>query len=64
MPPMWALGWHSASKNIKTVDNLTNNILSYYDAELPIEGVWLDTPYMDIEHDFALNTTAFQYFES
>jgi alpha-glucosidase (family GH31 glycosyl hydrolase) len=62
MPPMWALGWHSASKNYKFMIDLVNNVENYSDSEIPLEGIWLDTPYMDTENDFSLNYTAFTHF--
>lgn len=38
---------------------LQENIQGYADAKIPLEGVWLDIPYMDGFADFSVNETAF-----
>jgi alpha-glucosidase (family GH31 glycosyl hydrolase) len=35
------------------------NVKGYADANIPLEGIWLDIPYMDGYSDFTVNQTAF-----
>jgi alpha-glucosidase len=59
LPPIWALGWHSASYAYSTLDMVKANVQSYEEAGIPLEGVWLDIPYMADFADFTVNETAF-----
>jgi alpha-glucosidase (family GH31 glycosyl hydrolase) len=34
-------------------------IQAYNTSEIPLEGIWLDYHYMDVENDFSVNKTAF-----
>jgi len=36
-----------------------DNVDAYLNHSIPLEGVWLDIPYMDTYHDFRVDTTAF-----
>jgi len=59
LPPFWALGWHSSSYGYSNMSLLQENIQGYADAKIPLEGVWLDIPYMENFTDFSVNETAF-----
>ena len=59
LPPFWALGWHSSSNGYSNMEVFQNNIQGYADAGIPLEGVWLDNPYMENFTDFSVNETAF-----
>ena len=60
LPPLWALGWHSSAYAYTTLDMVKNNVESYKTAGIPLEGVWLDIPYMSDFEDFTVNSTAFE----
>ena len=59
LPPFWALGWHASSYGYSNMEKLQENIQGYADAKIPLEGVWLDIPYMEGYADFSVNETAF-----
>lgn len=59
LPPFWSLGWHAASYTYTTQELVEENVQGYFDAGIPLEGVWLDIPYMDNLADFTVNATAF-----
>lgn len=59
LPPLWAMGWNTASRGYTNLTSVVNNI-NYYEAyDIPLEGVWLDVPYMEDFRDFTVNETAF-----
>lgn len=47
LPPFWSLGWHAASYGYKDQAAVENNVAEYKKANMPLEGIWLDIPYMD-----------------
>lgn len=57
IPPMWALGWHAASRDYKSQEDFTKMITGYNKAEIPLEGIWFDVAYLDQTKDFSVNTT-------
>jgi alpha-glucosidase len=59
LPPIWALGWHSSAYAYTTLDMVKANVESYKNASIPLEGVWLDIPYMSDFEDFTVNSTSF-----
>jgi alpha-glucosidase len=59
LPPFWALGWHAASYGYQTLADVDENVQGYKNESIPLEGVWLDIPYMDELADFSVNQTAF-----
>lgn len=61
LPPFWSLGWHATttsdpSTNITDVKTM---VASYKAAGIPLEGVWLDVPYMDDYSEFTVDQTGF-----
>jgi len=61
LPPFWALGWHATttadpSTNIGTVKSMVS---SYASAGIPLEGIWLDVPYMSNYTAFTVDQTNF-----
>jgi alpha-glucosidase (family GH31 glycosyl hydrolase) len=59
LTPFWSLGWHASAYAYKTQDDVQANINGYKDAKIPLEGIWLDIPYLDGYADFSVNKTAF-----
>mmetsp|Transcript_28241 Transcript_28241/g.42750 ORF Transcript_28241/g.42750 Transcript_28241/m.42750 type:complete len:248 (-) Transcript_28241:4298-5041(-) len=59
MPPFWALGWHASSYDYKTLDQVKANVDAYKKASMPLEGIWLDIPYMDNFQDFTVDSKNF-----
>jgi alpha-glucosidase len=59
LTPFWSLGWHASSNAYKTQADIQANIDGYATAGIPLEGIWLDIPYLDRYADFSVNTTAF-----
>ena len=59
MPPLWALGWHSSAYAYKTLDMVKANVENYKNNSIPLEGVWLDIPYMQDYADFTVNNETF-----
>lgn len=59
MPPLWALGWHSSAYAYKNIDMVEANVDNYANHSIPLEGVWLDIPYMQNYEDFSVNTKTF-----
>jgi len=57
--PFWALGWHSSAYAYTKQSDIEANVNSYNTSNIPLEGVWLDIPYMDKYADFSVDTTAF-----
>ena len=55
LPPIWALGWHSASRAYTNLNMVQKNVEAYKNAKLPLEGVWLDVPYLSDFEDFTVN---------
>lgn len=53
------MGWHSSSNAFETLDDIKKNIKGYTDNKVPLEGVWLDIPYMEDGVDFSVNKTSF-----
>jgi alpha-glucosidase (family GH31 glycosyl hydrolase) len=53
------MGWHASSYAYNTQAMVEDNVNEYVKAGIPIEGVWLDIPYMDNYRDFTVNATAF-----
>lgn len=53
------MGWHSASNAYDTLQAVTTNVDSYFTNKLPLEGIWLDIPYMQDGADFSVNETTF-----
>jgi alpha-glucosidase len=47
LTPFWSLGWHASAYAYKTQDDIQKNIDGYKNAGIPLEGIWLDIPYMD-----------------
>jgi len=61
LPPFWALGWHATttsdpSTNLGVVKSMVE---SYATAGIPLEGVWLDVPYMANYTAFTVDQTKF-----
>jgi len=55
LPPFWSLGWQQASwkyTNRQMIDDVIDN---YYKAEMPLETIYLDIPYMDNYADFTVD---------
>ena len=59
LPPMWSLGWHASAYAYKTLADVKENIEGYKNANIPLEGIWFDIPYMSGFSDFSINQTAF-----
>ena len=59
LPPFWALGWHAASYGYKDQAAVEENVNGYANASIPLEGVWLDIPYLDAYADFSVDATTF-----
>ena len=59
MPPLWSLGWHASAYAYQNQSDVQENIDNYAKDNIPLEGIWLDIPYMDGYADFSVNTTAF-----
>lgn len=59
LPPFWALGWHSSAYAYKNKSMIEANVEGYKNASIPLEGVWLDIPYMSNFADFTVDTKAF-----
>jgi alpha-glucosidase (family GH31 glycosyl hydrolase) len=59
LPPFWSLGWHAAAYAYTTQAMVQENIDGYATAGIPLEGIWLDIPYLDGYSDFSVNATAF-----
>lgn len=59
LTPFWSLGWHASAYAYKTQDDVQANIDGYAAAKIPLEGIWLDIPYLDGYADFSVNKTAF-----
>lgn len=58
LPPMWALGWH-ASNNLHTnISLLMDTLNGYKNAEIPLEGVWIDLSYTKNGSEFTVNSTS------
>ena len=57
LPPFWSLGWNAASYGYQTLADIQKNVDSYAAADIPLEGVWLDIPYMDDYSDFTVDQT-------
>jgi alpha-glucosidase (family GH31 glycosyl hydrolase) len=59
LPPLWALGWHASSNAYTTLDKLNEDVMGYATANMPLEGVWLDVPYMKNFSDFSVDPKSF-----
>lgn len=59
LPPYWALGWHASAYAYKNQSQVVDNVGNYSEAGIPLEGIWLDIPYLDNYSDFTVNKTAF-----
>lgn len=59
LQPFWALGWHSSSYGYNTSGKIAENIMGYSNSDIPLEGVWLDIPYMDGFKDFTVDQKNF-----
>jgi len=59
LPPFWALGWHSSAYAYKNQSDVEKNVAAYKNASIPLEGVWLDIPYMNNFADFSVDKVAF-----
>lgn len=58
------MGWHTSSNEYSTLETVRANVKSYTDGKFPLEGVWLDIPYMDSDADFSVNATTFPDLKS
>jgi len=61
LPPFWSLGWHAtttADPSTKLSDVQTM-VAAYKTAGIPLEGVWLDVPYMNNYTQFSVDSTNF-----
>lgn len=59
LTPFWSLGWHASAYAYQTQTDVQENIDGYKTAGIPLEGIWLDIPYLDAYADFSVNATAF-----
>lgn len=59
LPPFWSLGWQQASWKYLTQDDIIEVVNGYSKANMPLEAIWLDIPYLDGYADFTVNKTAF-----
>jgi alpha-glucosidase (family GH31 glycosyl hydrolase) len=59
LPPLWSLGWHASAYAYRNLSMVKDNVEAYLNHSIPLEGVWLDIPYMDTYHDFSVDTAAF-----
>lgn len=46
LPPLWALGWHSSSKDYINLGMIKTNVEAYKNSSIPLEGIWLDISYL------------------
>ena len=53
--PFWALGWHQGSRGYTSQDKLKQMVQYYEGYGIPLEGIWLDIPYMDKFKDFSVD---------
>jgi alpha-glucosidase (family GH31 glycosyl hydrolase) len=53
------MGWHSSSNAYTSLTDVTDNVNAYFTNKIPLEGVWLDIPYMAEDGDFSVNSTTF-----
>jgi len=56
LPPFWALGWHAGNTADETnsLDDVKQMVLRYKQNGIPLEGVWLDVPYMNNYQPFTV----------
>jgi len=61
LPPFWALGWHATTtaNETSTLADVQSMVASYKSNSIPLEGVWLDVPYMDNYKSFTVDSTRF-----
>ena len=59
LPPFWALGWHASSTAYTDLEKTQANIDAYAAKKIPLDGIWLDTPYMQPGKDFTVWTKFF-----
>jgi alpha-glucosidase (family GH31 glycosyl hydrolase) len=64
LTPFWSLGWHASAYAYQTQADVQANIDGYKTAGIPLEGVWLDIPYLNAYADFSIDTTAFPDLKS
>lgn len=58
-PPFWALGFHQSSLQYTHENNASDAVIGYEQAEIPLESIWLDIPYLKDYKNFEVNTTNF-----
>lgn len=56
LPPFWSLGWQAASRAYTTLDKVKANVAAYSSAGIPLDGIWLDMPYMVDGQDFSVDS--------
>jgi len=59
LTPFWSLGWHASAYAYQNQSDIQNNIDGYAAADIPLEGIWLDIPYMNKYYDFTVDTVKF-----
>jgi len=58
LPPFWALGWHATTTADETLTlaDVQTMQAKYKQQGIPLEGIWLDAPYMDNYKSFTVDS--------
>ncbi|KAF8939500.1 hypothetical protein BGZ58_009587 [Dissophora ornata] len=59
MPPAWSMGFHHSRYGYGNIDQVNEVVRRYKQADLPLDGVWIDIDYMDSFKDFSFDETRF-----
>jgi len=59
LTPFWSMGWQAASYDYKDLATYDTVIAAYKKADIPLEGVFFDIPYLADGADFSVNTKTF-----
>ncbi len=62
IPPRWAFGYTQSRWGYKSREDIDAVIKGYEDADIPLDGVYLDIDYMEAFKDFTVNNDTFPNF--
>ncbi len=60
LPPFWALGWHQASEELNSLQQLKDAVKEYKEKKIPLESLMLDVQYMDKYRSFTIDQENFR----
>lgn len=59
-PPQWAFGWHQSRWGYNSTQSLRDVVQGYADEQLPLDGIWGDSDYMDNYKPFTVGQGSYK----